>query len=352
MGLVICLCSTLRCCSISPVPPYFLRGKMMISKITNFALLFVLFVCTSAATPAQTPIAGESPESILPSPKLEYVGHERSEVNGRKAVRHKLRITNRASYPEYLWSRGGKNEGPSRIRIVMFGSSTQGGISGCDVCSEQLSDLWFDVQPGEKASPCVYIVMTDRRNGKQYTSNRVCSRLFTALRPGGSQQAAKESGAGMKELQPEKEKNKQSGTISGGFGWDRISAYGPANDSRAPANKKANPAQPDLIVKQFLFPPTNNKALRVHVANTGNGASGACRLFLTVRKINGTPAGRRTHVNVPALAAGADVWLVIDAKSILPNNVSLESTTFKLNVDATEIVAESNESNNELWHNL
>jgi CARDB len=326
---------------------------MMSIKITNVALLFVLFVCTIVVAWAQTP-TGKSPESILPSPRLEYVGSEKYVVHGRNAIKHKLRITNRASYPDYLWSRGGKNKGPSRMRIVMFGSSSEGGISGCEVCAENLNYLWFDVRPGEKASPCVYIVMTDRHNGKQYTSNRVCSRLFTALKPSGSQQA-KELEAGMKEFQAEKEKNKQSGAINGGFGWDRIAAYGPANgvipDSKPPVNKKASPAQADLIVKQFLFPPTNNKALRVLVANTGSGASGACRLFITVRKINGIPAGRRTHVNVPALAAGADVWLVIDARRILPNNVSLESTTFRLNIDATEIVAESNESNNELWHN-
>jgi CARDB len=116
--------------------------------------------------------------------------------------------------------------------------------------------------------------------------------------------------------------------------------------------KKELLAQPDLSVKQFLFPPTNDKALRVHVVNTGTAASGACRLFLTVRKIGGASVGRQTHVNVPALRPGKDVWLVINAKSILPNNISLESTTFKLNVDSTEIVAESNEGNNEVWHNL
>jgi CARDB len=126
-----------------------------------------------------------------------------------------------------------------------------------------------------------------------------------------------------------------------------------SSDSSEPTNKlKAKVAQPDLIIKQFLFPPANEKALRVHVVNMGRAASGACRLVLTVRKINGVAVGRQTHVNVPALAAGADVRLVIDAKRILPNNVSLASTTFKINVDATEIVAESNESNNEVWHNL
>jgi CARDB len=128
--------------------------------------------------------------------------------------------------------------------------------------------------------------------------------------------------------------------------------YPAAPTNKYKAREKTEPAQPDLSIKQFLFPPTNDKALRVHVINTGNAGAGACRLILTVRKIGGVAVGRKTHVNVPALGAGKDIWLVINAKSILPNNISLESTTFKLNVDGTEIVAESDEGNNEVWHNL
>ncbi|HKO44786.1 MAG TPA: CARDB domain-containing protein [Pyrinomonadaceae bacterium] len=118
------------------------------------------------------------------------------------------------------------------------------------------------------------------------------------------------------------------------------------------SDKKAADAQPDLQISKFLFPPAADKKLRVQVVNSGPATSDACRLILTVRKINGIAAGRKTHVNVPSLAAGESVWLLLDAASILPVNVSLESTTFKLNVDATELVAESDESNNEVWHNL
>lgn len=111
-------------------------------------------------------------------------------------------------------------------------------------------------------------------------------------------------------------------------------------------------AQADLRVKQFLFPPTNDKALRVRVANDGGVAAGACVLRLTVRKINDVAVGRVTEINLPAVGAGKERWVVVDAKSILPVNVALEATTFKLNVDATEVVAESDEANNEAWHNL
>jgi len=142
--------------------------------------------------------------------------------------------------------------------------------------------------------------------------------------------------------------------VQGGFGNDQMGVIGQGNNvgSGKPTNQRPRAAQPDLVIKQFLFPPTNDKALRVQVSNDGSAASGANRLIITVRKINGTAVGRQTHVNIPALAPGKKVWLVIDAKSILPNNVALQSTTFKLNADGTEIVVESDETNNEVWHNL
>ena len=117
------------------------------------------------------------------------------------------------------------------------------------------------------------------------------------------------------------------------------------------AKVRSNAAQPDLSIKKFLFPPTNDKALRVHVVNTGNAASAQCVLRLTVRKINAVAVGRVAEIKLLPIPPGKDKWVVIDAKAILPNNVSLESTTFKLNADATEILAESDEANNEKWHN-
>jgi hypothetical protein len=42
----------------------------------------------------------------------------------------------------------------------------------------------------------------------------------------------------------------------------------------------------------------------------------------------------------------------MDATSILPNAVSLKDTTFKVVADSTSMNAESNEGNNEKWHNL
>ena len=127
---------------------------------------------------------------------------------------------------------------------------------------------------------------------------------------------------------------------------------GPAHSRPTAHHVNANPAQPDLRIKQFLFSPANDKAMKIHIVNSGNAPSQLCILRLTVRKINGVPVGRVTEVKLPPLAPGKDTWLVINAKSILPNNISLESTTFKLNADANSVVAESDEANNEVWHNL
>ena len=87
------------------------------------------------------------------------------------------------------------------------------------------------------------------------------------------------------------------------------------------AKVRPNAAQPDLSIEKFLFPPTNEKALRVHVVNSGNAASTPCVLRLTVRKINGVAVGRVTEVKLLPIPPGKDKWVVIDAKSILPNNV-------------------------------
>ncbi|MDT4895201.1 MAG: hypothetical protein QOH25_278 [Acidobacteriota bacterium] len=119
-----------------------------------------------------------------------------------------------------------------------------------------------------------------------------------------------------------------------------------------PARTHAPANMPDLWVRQYQFAPTNDKAVRVQVANKGNAASTACRLEITIRKINGTPVGRTLFRVIQPIQPGQGDWVLVDAKSILPNNVSLNDTTFKLIADAKNQVSESDETNNEKWHNL
>jgi hypothetical protein len=321
--------------------------------------MFVIAVFTTTLVLAQTP---NSDEAATPSfgTQLEFIGQEPYEMNGTKGTRYKLSVTNRASHPDFLWqptqhpATCGKNENAARTWVEVFGSPGDRRLAGfCGFrSSEDLGHLWFAVPSGEKGPPCVYILMTDRQTGKKYESNRVCSRSFTVVRgslTAGGQQQSPKGDRGWIEINSSQWATPRDGPKPESPTDPQAALR--KQDASETTNKIAKMAQPDLIIKQFLFPPTNDKALRVHVVNTGQAPSAACRLFLTVRKINGVAAGRKTHVTVPALAPGADAWLSIDVKSILPDNVSLQSTTFRLNVDATEIVAESNEANNEVWHN-
>lgn len=132
------------------------------------------------------------------------------------------------------------------------------------------------------------------------------------------------------------------------FAQPLAGAVGPAEAN----GEAARLAVPDLHISEFVFEPANEKAVRVQIVNGGGAASSLCMVRLTVTKINGIEVGRVTEVKLPPLAPGKNKWIVINAKSILPNNVSLEATTFKLSADATSIVTESNEANNEVWHNF
>ena len=109
---------------------------------------------------------------------------------------------------------------------------------------------------------------------------------------------------------------------------------------------------PDLQIKKFLSPGTAPQTLKVFVANTGQMDSAVCVLRLTVRKIKGASVGRTTEIQVPAIAAGKGEWVLIDAASILPKNVALGDTTFRLDVDPDDVVDEINEKNNQVWYNL
>jgi len=109
---------------------------------------------------------------------------------------------------------------------------------------------------------------------------------------------------------------------------------------------------PDLRIGEYQFVPVNDKGLRVKIVNAGRSASEPCRLELTVRKINGTPVGRTMYQTIPAIRGRSVEWITLDAEKILPKDVALADTTFKLIADSTERVTESDENNNETWHNL
>jgi subtilase family serine protease len=108
---------------------------------------------------------------------------------------------------------------------------------------------------------------------------------------------------------------------------------------------------PDLKIRQYEFDSYNDKGLRVQVANDGKAASKPCRLELTIRKIQGSAVNRTASETIPAIEPGKEEWVTLYATGILPAAISLKDTTFRLIADDTGIVAESNEDNNETWHN-
>lgn len=133
----------------------------------------------------------------------------------------------------------------------------------------------------------------------------------------------------------------------------------PANNSEfndnAEPNRVAtslNPPMPDLIVRGNEFEFVGNKAVNVYVSNNGDAPSKRCVLELTVRKIGNASVGRVKTARIPVIQPGKYVKIPVDATSILPNAVNLKDTTFKVIADSTNLNAESNEGNNEKWHNL
>ena len=119
-----------------------------------------------------------------------------------------------------------------------------------------------------------------------------------------------------------------------------------------PPVKPAKPDLPDLKINQYEFVETNDKWLRVQIANDGKRVSKPCVLELAIRKINGVGATRTATETIPAIEPGKEEWVTVNTSGILQSAISLkENTTFRLRVDETNIVAEANEDNNETWHN-
>lgn len=129
-----------------------------------------------------------------------------------------------------------------------------------------------------------------------------------------------------------------------------IFAQNPGNGAPNKLKVKETNAAPDLAIKKFVFVDTNDKAVRVYVRNQGTKLATPNRLLLSIAKIDGISVNRTKVSTVPQLLPGKGVWLFVNAKSILPNDVALKSTVFKLTVDSTQLVAESVESNNTEYH--
>lgn len=116
------------------------------------------------------------------------------------------------------------------------------------------------------------------------------------------------------------------------------------------ADARSRPA--DLAVRQFRFDKGNPQGVHVQIVNSGALNAPPTTFRITIRVISGITVARTTDVALPVIAGGDDVWVFVDASSILPASVPLIDTTFRGDADATAVIAEPNELNNRLWHNL
>jgi hypothetical protein len=127
------------------------------------------------------------------------------------------------------------------------------------------------------------------------------------------------------------------------------------NNNAAPSSTSTvglKAPMPDLIVRGNEFEFAGNKMVNVYVSNNGDAPSKRCILELTIRKIGDASVGRVKRASIPAIQPGKYVKIRVNAANILPNAVNLKDTTFKVIADSTNLNAESNEGNNEKWHNL
>jgi hypothetical protein len=96
-------------------------------------------------------------------------------------------------------------------------------------------------------------------------------------------------------------------------------------------------AKPDLRILQVA---EYNTTARVRVVNQGAAPSGLCRLYAYGKAATGAWV-YLGQVTVPAMAPGTATWV-----SLTANGVQWAPTMYA--VDATNIVAESNEFNNRI----
>jgi hypothetical protein len=114
---------------------------------------------------------------------------------------------------------------------------------------------------------------------------------------------------------------------------------------------------PDLQIKQYEFHQSDVKKVRVLIVNTAMGASGPAQikpgpalLHLTVQKIGDAQVSRKVDVELPNIPGKESKWLMIDAAGILPKNVALKDTAFRLDIDPTHVIDEIDEDNNQAFH--
>lgn len=103
---------------------------------------------------------------------------------------------------------------------------------------------------------------------------------------------------------------------------------------------------PDLTMDSPHFVPGTVGKIKLQIVNAGHAGAAASALLLHVDGFEGVPIDKELRVDVPAVPAGTQHLLPIDAAGILPEGVALRDCTFQLRLDVDDRIRESNEENN------
>ncbi|MBD1857952.1 MULTISPECIES: CARDB domain-containing protein [Leptolyngbya] len=107
---------------------------------------------------------------------------------------------------------------------------------------------------------------------------------------------------------------------------------------------------PDLKIRGYQFSERAPQSVRVQIINQGNTIAKPSNLRLTVTQIKGVKVNRMLEVQLPAFKPHQSSNFLVNASEILPSDVDLKDTTFRLKADATLLVNESDESDNVALH--
>ena len=125
---------------------------------------------------------------ILPQPILEFEGTQDYVANGAEWTRYEFTVTNRAEYPDGLFSSAphlppcGLNDEASRTWVDFFSEEDSRIYGFCGLGTpDNLDNIWFARPRGATPPDAVYIAMTDRETGAIYTSNRVSLEIDVAM---------------------------------------------------------------------------------------------------------------------------------------------------------------------------
>jgi hypothetical protein len=146
-------------------------------KLTFVAVCLLVTIFSAATFPRE---AGRSPaaRAALPNPVLVFAGSEEFEAGGKKWMRYKYEVYNRAEYPNELFAAApdlppcGANTKASRTWVDLYDQSGKRLYGFCSIGSpDGLGKLWFTLERDAAPPSWIYVELTDRKTNTKYKSN-------------------------------------------------------------------------------------------------------------------------------------------------------------------------------------